>query len=168
MTTSARIASEIHREISGGRETLRLEYIQSSKSVSAEIYALTEDIYMALQKNRENDLRRLATGVGPHKDDLSIRIDDLSARIYGSRGQQRSSALSLKLAEAYLIKEVCGEYPVILLDDVMSELDSRRQTFLLEYLKNWQDFLTCCDLSHFSKIRDCKVFHMENGNCSEA
>ncbi len=164
----ARIASEIHREISGGRETLRLEYIQSSKSVSSEIYALTEDIFMALQKSRETDLRRLATGVGPHKDDLSIRIDDLSARIYGSRGQQRSSALSLKLAEAYLIKEVCGEYPVILLDDVMSELDSRRQTFLLEYLKNWQVFLTCCDLSHFSKIRECKVFHMENGNCTEA
>lgn len=163
----ARIAGEIHREISGGRETLRLEYLQSSKSMETEEYALTESIYMAMQKSRETDLRRMATNVGPHKDDLSIRIDDLSARIYGSRGQQRSSALALKLAEAYIVKEISGEYPVILLDDVMSELDSNRQTYLLEYLKNWQVFLTCCDLSHFSKIRQCRVFHIENGNCTE-
>ena len=163
----ARIAGEIHKEISGGRETLRLEYMQSSKSVAADEYELTESIFMALQKNRETDLRRLATGVGPHKDDLSIRIGDLSARIYGSRGQQRSSALALKLAEAYIVKEIGGEYPVILLDDVMSELDSSRQTYLLEYLKNWQVFLTCCDLSHFSKIRERKVFRIENGTCLE-
>ena len=164
----ARIAGEIHREISGGKETLRLEYLQSSKSISVDEYEQAESIFMAMQKSRETDLRRMATCVGPHKDDLSIQIDDLSARVYGSRGQQRSSALALKLAEAYIIKESSGEYPVILLDDVMSELDSSRQTFLLEYLKSWQVFLTCCDLSHYSKIKNCKVFHIQNGTCAEA
>ena len=69
----------------------------------------------------------------------------------------------MKLAEAYIVKELSGEYPIILLDDVMSELDSKRQTYLLEYLKNWQVFLTCCDLSHFSKLSESKTFRIENG-----
>lgn len=159
----ARIASEIYKEISGGREELRLEYKQSSKSFAVDEYELTENIFIALQKSRETDIRRQMTGVGPHKDDLDIKIGDLSARFYGSQGQQRSAALALKLAEAYIVKELSGEYPIILLDDVMSELDSKRQTYLLEYLKNWQVFLTCCDLSHFSKLSESKTFRIENG-----
>lgn len=159
----SRIASEIYKEISGGKEELKVEYKQSSRSFAVDEYELTENIFIALQKSREGDIRRLMTSVGPHKDDLSIEIDGLAARNYGSQGQQRSSALSLKLAEAYIIKEMSGEYPVILLDDVMSELDSNRQNFLLEYLKNWQVFLTCCDLSHFTKLKDSKTFHIEHG-----
>lgn len=159
----AEIASEIYKEISGGKEILKVEYQQSSRSFAVDEYELTENIFIALQKNREGDIRRQQTGVGPHKDDLSVQIDDLSARFYGSQGQQRSGALALKLSEAYIIKEISGEYPVILLDDVMSELDSKRQDFLLEYLENWQVFLTCCDLSHFSKLRESKTFRIENG-----
>lgn len=163
----ARIGSEIYKEISGGREKMQIEYKQSSKSFAVDEYALTENIFLALQKNRETDIRRQMTGVGPHKDDLEIRVSDLSARFYGSQGQQRSCALAMKLAEAYIVKEISGEYPVILLDDVMSELDTKRQTYLLEYLKNWQVFLTCCDLSHFSKLQKCKTFHVENGRVRE-
>ena len=163
-----RIGSEIYKEISGGRETLQIEYKQSSKSFATDEYALTENIFLALQKNRETDIRRQMTGVGPHKDDLEIKVGDLSARFYGSQGQQRSCALAMKLAEAYIIREFSGEYPVILLDDVMSELDTKRQTYLLEYLKNWQVFLTCCDLSHFSKLQESKTFHVENGRLTEA
>ena len=161
----AHIASEIYKEISGGKELLRVEYQQSSRSFSADEYEMTESIFMGLQKNRESDIRRQLTGVGPHKDDLLLTIDTLPARQYGSQGQQRSSALALKLSEAYIIKETCGEYPVILLDDVMSELDSARQSFLLEYLKNWQVFVTCCDVSQVARFKGCKTFHIENGTC---
>ena len=161
----AGIAAEIYKEISGGKESLRLEYQQSSRSFSVDEYEMTENIFIALKKNRESDIRRQLTGVGPHKDDLLLTIDDLAARQYASQGQQRSSALALKLAEAYIIKETCGEYPVILLDDVMSELDVNRQNFLLEYLKNWQVFLTCCDSSQVLRLQNCKTFHIENGMC---
>ncbi len=162
---AARIAVEIYREISGGKEELRLEYQQSSNSFSVDEYELTENLYIALQKNREGDIRRIQTSVGPHKDDLFIQVDGLSARSYASQGQQRSAALALKLAEAYMIKDVSGEYPVILLDDVMSELDNSRQNLLLEYLKNWQVFLTCCDTSHITRLHSFKTFHIENGTC---
>lgn len=161
------ICADIYKEIAGGSEQLSLEYLQSSRSETVNEYALAESIFLALQKNRESDLRRQFTGVGPHKDDIAIRIDRLPARAYGSQGQQRSCALAMKLGEAYIIKNVAGEYPVILLDDVMSELDTARQNYLLEYLKNWQVFLTCCDLSHFSMLKDCRTFRIENGSISE-
>lgn len=160
---AARIASEIYKEVSGGKEEMRLEYQQSSSSFSVDEYEMTENIYMALQKTREADIRRLQTGVGPHKDDLLIQVDGLAARSYASQGQQRSAALALKLAEAYVIKNVSGEYPVILLDDVMSELDSGRQNLLLEYLKNWQVFITCCDTTHVSRLQSFKTFRIVNG-----
>lgn len=162
---AARIAAEIYKEISGEKEEMRLEYLQSSSSFSMDEYEMTESIYIALQKNREGDIRRLQTSVGPHKDDLLIQVDGLSARSYASQGQQRSAALALKLAEAYVIKDVSGEYPVILLDDVMSELDSSRQNLLLEYLKNWQVFLTCCDTTHVARLQSFKTFRIENGTC---
>ncbi len=157
------VVSEIYKEISAGREQLRLEYIQSSKSFAADEYEMSENIYMALQKNVQTDIRRQLTSVGPHKDDLLMKINDLSARFYASQGQQRSCALSMKLSEAYLIKEATGEYPVILLDDVMSELDEKRQHFLLEYLKGRQVFLTCCDISHVTRLGNCKTFKIEGG-----
>lgn len=163
----ARISTEIYKEISGGTETMTVEYWQSSRSDAVDEYALTESIYIALQKNRESDLRRQFTGVGPHKDDLLFQIDHMSARSYGSQGQQRSCALALKLSEAYIVKDIGGEYPVILLDDVMSELDNDRQNFLLEYLKNWQVFITCCDMSHVSRLQSAKLFRIENGVVTE-
>ena len=159
----ARIAAEIYKEISGGKEFLKVEYQQSSRCFSMDEYEMTESIFIGLQKNREADIRRLLTSVGPHKDDLLLSVDTLAARQYASQGQQRSIALALKLAEGFIIKETSGEYPVILLDDVMSELDTKRQGFLLEYLKSWQVFLTCCDPSQVSRIKDCKTFHIENG-----
>ncbi len=159
----ASVAGEIYKEISGGREQMKLEYLQSSRSEAADEYEMVENIFIALQKNRSADIRRLMTTVGPHKDDLLIRLDDLSSRSYASQGQQRSCALSLKLGEAYIIKDVSGEYPVVLLDDVMSELDGMRQGYLTEYLKDWQVFITCCDAGHFSRLTSCKTFRVENG-----
>lgn len=163
----ASVAGEIYREISGGREQLKLEYFQSSRSEAADEYEMTENIFIALQKNRSQDIRRLFTSVGPHKDDLSIQLDGMASRSFASQGQQRSCALSLKLGEAYIIKDASGEYPVVLLDDVMSELDRQRQGFLMEYLKDWQVFITCCDAGHFSKLSSCKTFRVENGTVTE-
>ena len=163
----ASVAGEIYKEISGGREQMKLDYLQSSRSEAADEYEMVENIFMALQKNRSADIRRLMTSVGPHKDDLSIQLDGMSSRNYASQGQQRSCALSLKLGEAYIIKDVSGEYPIVLLDDVMSELDGLRQGYLMEYLKDWQAFITCCDAGHFLKLNGCKTFRVENGHISE-
>ena len=83
---------------------------------------------------------------------------------YGSQGQKRSAAISLKLAEANVLKDITGEYPVVLLDDVMSELDKERQSFILNNIKNWQVFITCCDPSNINGLEKGKVFKMKNGN----
>jgi len=155
-------AAEIYSEICGKKERMTLEYMQTSREAAGE-YELAESIYMALQKNKSADIRRVLTSAGPHKDDLLIAVDGMAARHYASQGQQRSCALSLKLGEAYIVKEQSGEYPVVLLDDVMSELDRSRQTFLLEYLRDWQVFITCCDTAHFSGLGGAKMFRMENG-----
>lgn len=163
----ARISAEIYKEISGGTEQLSVEYKVSSRSEAVNEYEMTENIFIALQKNRESDLHRQFTGIGPHKDDLYISVDGLPARNYGSQGQQRSCALALKLSEAYIVKDITGEYPVILLDDVMSELDTSRQELLLEYLKNRQVFLTCCDVSHFSMLQAAKTFRVDHGTITE-
>ncbi len=159
----AAIAGEIYKEISGGKESMHAEYILSSKCSTTDEYELTEGIYMALQRNKSNDIRRLLTSIGPHKDDLSVNIDGLSSRTYGSQGQQRACALSLKLGESYIIKDITGDYPVILLDDVMSELDYLRQGYLMEYLKDRQVFITCCDTGHLSKLSKFTSFKIENG-----
>ncbi|NLO46224.1 MAG: DNA replication/repair protein RecF [Clostridiales bacterium] len=163
----APVAKEIYGEISGGREQMAIEHMHCGKGAEADEYELVENMFMALQKNRDSDIRRLFTSVGPHKEDISIKLDGMPSRNYASQGQQRSCALSLKLAEAYLIREDSGEYPVVLLDDVMSELDSQRQEFLLDYLRDWQVFITCCDARHFSKLKSFKTFCVENGKVSE-
>ena len=101
--------------------------------------------------------------MGPHRDDLSIKIDSLAARSYGSQGQQRSAALALKLGEAAVIKNFSGEQPVALLDDVMSELDVNRQNYILNHIKDWQVFITCCDVANVKHLKDGKRFMMRCG-----
>jgi DNA replication and repair protein RecF len=111
-----------HAAISGG-ETLELEYLGPP-----------DDLLRALETSRIDDLRRGATGAGPHRDDVLIRLEGREARSFASQGQQRTAVVSLKLAEADVVAEVTGERPVLLLDDVLSELDARRRTALLERL----------------------------------
>jgi len=157
------IAAEIYSGISAGKETLAIEYVQSFKSEGKTEKELKEAMLAALEKNRQTDIRRQITSAGPHKDDLAIDINGLGARNYGSQGQQRSCALALKLGEAAIIMETSGEQPVALLDDVMSELDCSRQTFLLKYLEGWQVFITCCDPSILSRVNTGKTFEVEAG-----
>jgi len=162
------IAAEIYSGISAGKETLAIEYIQSFKSEGKTEKELKDAMLAALEKNRQTDIRRQLTSVGPHKDDLMIDINGLGARSYGSQGQQRSCALALKLGEAAILMETCGEQPVALLDDVMSELDCGRQTFLLKYLEGWQVFITCCDPSILSRVNTGKTFEVEAGKIKQS
>ena len=115
------IIADIHYRLTGGRERIELSYESSLGSLSLE---------QALKKNRERDIRMKSTSVGPHRDDLCFLSGDLDIRKFGSQGQQRTAALSLKLSEIELVKEVIKDTPILLLDDVLSELDKHRQNYL--------------------------------------
>ena len=116
-----------------------------------------------LESARSEDIFHRATTVGPHRDDLDITLNGISARKYGSQGQQRSCVLSLKLAEAEILQQKTNEAPIALLDDVMSELDERRQDYILNHMKGMQLFITCCDAGTILRGTRGKTFHIENG-----
>ena len=116
-----------------------------------------------LKNARKEDVINKITTVGPHRDDLEILINNVSARSFGSQGQQRSCALALKLGESEIIKNVTGETPVALLDDVMSELDEKRQDYVLNHINDRQVFLTCCDPSQVLRLCGGKSFLIKGG-----
>lgn len=151
------ISSRIHWDISQGKEFLRISY---------ETKIETKDEFReALERNFESDVYRGFTGTGPHKDDLKIEVNDTDIRTYGSQGQQRTAALSMKLAEIGLIRQETGCSAVLLLDDVMSELDQGRQRYLIEAMKDVQVFLTATEIDEDVKNRlpEGYEFHVENG-----
>ena len=151
------IARGLHKGLTGGIEELEILY---EPSVTA---AEFED---KLSRNRERDLRMKLTSVGPHRDDFCVKVNGIDIRRYGSQGQQRTAALSLKLSEIYLVKKKIRDTPVLLLDDVLSELDSSRQTYLLESIHDIQTLITCTGLddfvSHQFKIN--RVFQVVKGH----
>lgn len=155
--------SEIYGGISSKKEKLELKYVQAGSAFGENREELYESFKNLLFASRKNDILQGSTSIGPHRDDLEIRIDSLSARSYGSQGQQRSAALALKLAEAAVIRDFSGEQPVALLDDVMSELDESRQNYILNHIKDWQVFITCCDPSSVQNLKYGKSFLMKNG-----
>ena len=134
----------IHNQLSGGKEHLEIFY---EPNVEAE---KLED---ALAKNRDPDLRQRTTGIGPHRDDISFIVNGIDIRRFGSQGQQRTAALSLKLAEIELVKYLVKDYPVLLLDDVLSELDGSRQEHLLAGIDHIQTMITCTGLEDFLSHR---------------
>ncbi|MGY3666731.1 MAG: DNA replication/repair protein RecF [Roseburia sp. 1XD42-69] len=154
------IVTEIHGKISGGKEEMYLEY---------EPNASEEGFESELQNSMARDLKLGQTSVGPHKDDMSFRIKDMDIRKFGSQGQQRTSALSLKLAEIELVRKIIKDSPVLLLDDVLSELDSSRQNYLLNNINRTQTIITCTGLDEFVKNRFeiDKIFHVAEGQISE-
>ena len=129
---------------------------------------IRESFLTTLKQNHKRDIFKKNTGVGPHRDDLTFYINDMNAS-FGSQGQQRSLILSLKMAEIALIKKVTGEFPILLLDDVMSELDNHRQLKLLESIdEEVQTFMTTTSLDHLSNLpSDLKTFLVNNGNIYE-
>lgn len=142
--------------ISDGKEEISIEYDTTVGETKQE---MSENLKIA----RSNDMYSLSTSVGPHRDDLKIEINGLSARTFGSQGQKRSAAISLKLAESAVMREITGKSPIALLDDVMSELDLSRQNYILNHIKDWQVFITCCDPNNIKGLKNGKVFLVENG-----
>ena len=134
----------IHNQLSGGKERLEIFY---EPNVEA------EHLEDALAKNRYSDLRQRTTGIGPHRDDISFIVNGIDIRRFGSQGQQRTAALSLKLAEIELVKYLVKDYPVLLLDDVLSELDGSRQEHLLAGIDHIQTMITCTGLEDFLSHR---------------
>ena len=122
-----------------------------------------------LKKTREQDSYRKTTGYGPHRDDLSFYVGDINLKQFGSQGQQRTAALSLKLAEIELVRKKIGENPVLLLDDVLSELDRKRQHHLLNSMNGIQTMITCTGLEEFVGDRQKfnHIFHVKDGMLSE-
>lgn len=159
-------AKEKHLEISHQLEELTFSY-ESSISLT-ETVNLVDNFLTTLEKSRKRDLFKKNTGVGPHRDDIQFFINGINAH-YGSQGQHRSLVLSLKLAEIELMKEITREYPILLLDDVMSELDNHRQVQLLETIsEKIQTFITTTSLDHLHTLPEqLKIFHVTNGKITE-
>ena len=150
------IIVDIHRVLTNGKENLRLVY---DKNVSEDNFAIE------LCNRRDMDIRLMSTSVGPHRDDISFMINDIDVRKYGSQGQQRTVALSLKLAEIELVKKIINDNPILLLDDVMSELDNTRRDALLSSISNIQTIITCTGYDDFIKERLSidKIYKVEQG-----
>lgn len=159
------VACEVYSGISNAKEQLSLS-LESSIGAEEDMdrEQLQKRFYDSLQKNRSTDIQKRATSCGPHRDDLELKVNDLPLRLYGSQGQQRSCVLALKLAECAVIEELTGESPVILLDDVMSELDSQRRSYLLNRIKGRQVFVTCCDQESVQLLEEGKAFHIDSGH----
>lgn len=138
------ILKDIHSNLTGGKEQLRIQY---EANVKEEEYA------MLLKQKQELDLKYQSTQYGPHRDDMSFYINDIEVRRFGSQGQQRTAALSLKMAEIEIVKKLIHDTPVLLLDDVMSELDENRRDYLLHSIDKIQTIITCTGYDDFIKER---------------
>ena len=161
--------------ISNGQETLKIKYKSSVldalniAEINDESFTV-ENLTKVMMKKSFDDIMRGSTKIGPQHDDLEFYINDLDAKMYASQGQQRSIVLSLKLAEINFLKEKTGTYPVLLLDDVLSELDKNRQLKLLDAInENVQTFITTPSISDIKEdlLKKAKVFKIEDGNISE-
>ena len=150
------IAGGIHESLTGGKESLEIEY---EANVSA------DQFYEYLKKDRDKDIKYKMTCWGPHRDDLCLKVKGIDIRKFGSQGQQRTAALTLKLSEIELVKRITKDTPVLLLDDVLSELDSSRQNYLLNSIHDIQTLITCTGLDEFINNRFYinKIFHVEEG-----
>ena len=154
------IIAKIHQRLTGGKESLKIIYEPSTGDLPFE---------QALNRYRERDLRMKSTTVGPHRDDIGFLIGDMDIRKYGSQGQQRTAALSLKLSEIELVKLATHDTPILLLDDVLSELDKHRQNYLLDSIHDIQTLITCTGVEDFVNHRFSinKVFHVQNGQVTK-
>ena len=146
----------LHLKLTGGKEELQIVY-------EPDVLAL--DFEEKLQKCQERDIRLKQTSIGPHRDDFSFAVGTVDIRKFGSQGQQRTAALSLKLAEIELVKKMTKDVPLLLLDDVLSELDSNRQNYLLNSIGELQTIITCTGLEEFvnNRFEINKVFKVSDG-----
>lgn len=163
------MASQYHAMLAEGKEHLRLEYQSqgAEPEQTPDVAEVTERLYSQLQQRRREEIRRQMTLVGPHRDDVAFWINGRDARLYGSQGQQRTAVLALKMAELQFMAEEIGEYPVLLLDDVASELDPHRRHYLFSAVREGiQTFVSCTDLEDLmvrSWDIEHRLFHVRTG-----
>ena len=150
------IIGDIHKKLSGGKEELIVNYEPDVK---------VDDFELKMKENQEKDIRFKLTSTGPHRDDFSFLVNGIDIRKYGSQGQQRTAALSLKLSEIELVKKITKDTPLLLLDDVLSELDSNRQNYLLNSIGDIQTIITCTGLDEFinNRFEITRVYNITNG-----
>lgn len=153
------IIAGIHSNLTGGKEKIVLEYEPNVEE---------REFEERLSQARERDMKLKMTSVGPHRDDFCVRVNGIDIRKYGSQGQQRTAALSLKLSEIQLVRNLIKDHPVLLLDDVLSELDSNRQNYLLQSIQDIQTMITCTGLDEFiqNQFSINKVFQVIDGKIS--
>ncbi len=158
-------APAIHGEFSGGREGLELSYetVSTVTDPQRPPKELLPQLLEHQESHRQAEIDSRQCLSGPHKDDLAVSIGGQSAKTYASQGQTRTAALSLKLAQREIFQEDTGEWPVLLLDDVLSELDPRRQSFVLNRIRGGQVFITCCEEEKLEGLEGGKAFHIQNG-----
>ncbi len=153
------LAAETYRGISGREE----EAFQASyHSAFRESENVQEDFIRVMRENREEDLRLGVTSAGPHRDDLNLSLNRKNMKVYASQGQIRTAALSLKLAQMKALRQMSGEPPVLLLDDVMSELDRERRMRLVREISDYQTFITCTDESDLELESDRRIYHVSS------
>ena len=150
------IIGDIHKKLSGGKEELIVNYEPDVK---------VDDFELKMKENQEKDIRFKLTSTGPHRDDFSFLVNGIDIRKYGSQGQQRTAALSLKLSEIELVKKITKDTPLLLLDDVLSELDSNRQNYLLNSIGDIQTIIPCTGLDEFitNRFEINRVYNITNG-----
>lgn len=159
-------AADIYSNISGNKEKLDIIYYSNIGCIDLDKDDIKKVFYEKINSNFNNEIIRGTSLYGPHKDDILIKINDKECKYFGSQGQQRSAILALKLAEIEIIKEEVGEYPILLLDDVLSELDNKRKSYLIEHIKGIQTIITSTDdhdLNILTKNFNKKIFYINDG-----
>ena len=158
-------SKEIHKDITSGKEDVEFKYNSTIKNLDN----IQNDFYETLKKNRKRDMDKGITGNGPHRDDFSVYINNVDTKSFGSQGQQRTAVLTMKFASLRIIKEKTGEYPVLLLDDVLSELDFNRKRYVLSSIKDIQTIITCTGIEDLNNYLngDSKLFKVKEGIVSK-
>ncbi|MDU7365274.1 DNA replication/repair protein RecF [Clostridium sp.] len=152
---------DIHKDISSGKENVEFKYISTIKDLED----IENSFYELLRRNRKKDIENGTTSIGPHRDDFIVLINDVDTKSFGSQGQQRSAVLTIKFSSLKIIKEMTSEYPVLLLDDVLSELDFNRKRYILSTIGEIQTIITCTGIEDLTNYLDnsSRVFKVKEG-----
>lgn len=158
-------SEDIHKDITSGKEKIEFKYNSTIRNLDN----IQDEFYETLRKNRKRDVDKGITSHGPHRDDFSVYINDVDTKSFGSQGQQRTAVLTMKFASLRIIKEITGEYPVLLLDDVLSELDFNRKRYVLSSIGEIQTIITCTGIEDLNDYldKDSKLFRVKEGIVSK-
>lgn len=158
-------SEDIHKDITSGKEIIEFKYNSTVKNLNN----IQDEFYKTLIKNRKRDVDKGITSHGPHRDDFFVYINNVDTKSFGSQGQQRTAVLTMKFASLRIIKEITGEYPVLLLDDVLSELDFNRKRYVLKSINDIQTIITCTGIEDLDDYlnKDSKLFKVKEGIVSK-